>query len=102
MTEEADVILKRMGAFLLPSIGGRDTLRFDDYRAQLINLYDNPDQYWKKLKNSIVEVSNSKLNILAGLTGEIIQQVITRRAQNTLADALYERFLLWVLYLVML
>ncbi|CAF4822202.1 unnamed protein product [Rotaria socialis] len=76
MTEEADVILKRMGASLLPSIGGRDTLRFDDYRAQLINLYDNPDQYWKKLKNSIVEVSNSKLNILAGLTGEIIQQNI--------------------------
>ncbi|CAF4385222.1 unnamed protein product [Rotaria socialis] len=76
MTEEADVILKRMGAFLLPSIGGRDTLRFDDYRAQLINLYDNPDQYWKKLKNSIVEVSNSKLNILAGLTGEIIQQTL--------------------------
>ncbi|CAF3383594.1 unnamed protein product [Rotaria socialis] len=37
MTEEADVILKRMGAFLLSSIGGRDTLRFDDYRAQLIN-----------------------------------------------------------------
>ncbi|CAF3607743.1 unnamed protein product [Rotaria socialis] len=97
MTEEGDVILKRMGAFLLPSIGGRDTFSFDDCRAQLINLYDNPDQYSKKLKNSIVEVSNSKLNILAGLTGEIIQQVITRRAQNTLADALYERFLFWVL-----
>ncbi|CAM4983597.1 unnamed protein product [Rotaria socialis] len=97
MTEEGDVILKRMGAFLLPSIGGRDTFSFDDCQAQLINLYDNPDQYSKKLKNSIVEVSNSKLNILARLTGEIIQQVITRRAQNTLADALYERFLFWVL-----
>jgi hypothetical protein len=27
----------------------------------------------------------------------LIQRVITRRAQNTLADALYERFVFWVL-----
>jgi hypothetical protein len=27
----------------------------------------------------------------------MIQRAITRRAQNTLADALFERFLIWVL-----
>lgn len=64
MTEEGDVILKRMGAFLPPIIGGRDTSMLDDCRAQLINLYDHPEQYAKKLKNNIVEVFNSKLNIL--------------------------------------
>jgi hypothetical protein len=67
MTEEGDVILKRMGAFLSPTIGGRDSSALDDCRAQLINLYDHPEQYSKKLKNSIVEVNNSKLNILVGL-----------------------------------
>ncbi|CAF1300271.1 unnamed protein product [Rotaria sordida] len=87
MTEEGDVILQRMGAFLSPTVGGRNSSVLDDCRAQLINLYDHPEQYSKRLKNSIVEVSDSKLNILAGLTGELIQRVITRRAQNTLADA---------------
>ncbi|CAF1388075.1 unnamed protein product [Rotaria sordida] len=88
MEEEGDVILQRMGAFLSPTVGGRDSSVLDDCRAQLINLYDHPEQYSKRLKNSIVE---------AGLTGELIQRVITRRAQNTLADALYECFLFWVL-----
>jgi hypothetical protein len=112
LTEEGDVILKRMGAFLLPNFGGREQATGDDCRAQLINLYDHPDQYSKKLKNSMIEVKNSKLNILvsvkmflqnkncfveAGVTGELIQRAIVRRAQNTLADALYERFLFWVL-----
>jgi hypothetical protein len=67
MTEEGDVILKRMATFLLPTVAGRDSVVMDDSRAQLINLYDHPDQYSKKLKNSIIEVSNSKLNILVSL-----------------------------------
>ncbi|CAF3362242.1 unnamed protein product [Rotaria socialis] len=97
ITEEGDVILKRMGAFLLPNIGGRDASMSDDCRAQLINLYDHPEQCAKKLKTNIVEVFDSKLNILAGLTGELIERVIARRAQNALADALYEHFIFWVL-----
>jgi len=67
MTEEGDVILKRMGAFLSPIVGGRDSSVLDDCRAQLINLYDHPEQYLKKLKNSVVEVNDSKLNILVRL-----------------------------------
>ncbi|CAF3380394.1 unnamed protein product [Rotaria socialis] len=77
-----------MGTFLSPTITGCDSSLLDDCRAQLINLYDHPEQYSKKLKNSIVE---------AGLTGELVQPAIIRRAQNTLADALFERFLFWVL-----
>ncbi|CAF3328562.1 unnamed protein product [Rotaria socialis] len=88
LTEEGDVILRRMGTFLSPTITGCDSSLLDDCRAQLINLYDHPEQYSKKLKNSIVE---------AGLTGELVQPAIIRRAQNTLADALFERFLFWVL-----
>ena len=64
MTEEGDVILKRMGVFLLPTIGGHDSSVLDDCRSQLINLYDHPEQYTKKLKNSSVEINDSKLSIL--------------------------------------
>lgn len=64
MTEEGDVILKRMGAFLSPTIGGRDYSSLEDCRTQLINLYDHPEQYLKKLKSTVIEVKNSKLNIL--------------------------------------
>jgi hypothetical protein len=64
LTEEGDVILKRMGAFLAPTTGGREQSTGDDCRAQLINLYDHPEQYAKKLKNTMIEVKDSKLNIL--------------------------------------
>ncbi len=49
------------------TLAGRDSSGVDDCRAQLINLYDHPEQYSKRLKNSIIEVRDAKLNILVSL-----------------------------------
>ena len=43
MIDEGDVILKRMGAFLSPTVGGRDSSILDDCRAQLINYMITPN-----------------------------------------------------------
>lgn len=62
ITDEADVVLKKMGYILLPP-GARDWPT-NDCRSQLLTLFDRPHNFIRKLKREMIQVHDAKLNVL--------------------------------------
>ncbi len=66
ITDEADVVLKKMGYTLAPQGSSRDWPT-NDCRSQLLSLYDRPHNFTRKLKHETVQVFDAKLNILVSI-----------------------------------
>jgi hypothetical protein len=62
ITDEADVVLKKMAYILLPP-GCRDWPT-NDCRSQLLTLFDRPHKFIKRLKHETIQVFDAKLNVL--------------------------------------
>lgn len=65
ITDEADVVLKKMG-YILPPPGFRDWST-NDCRSELLTLYDRPHNFTKRLKRETVRVRDAKLNVLVSI-----------------------------------
>ncbi|CAF1683434.1 unnamed protein product, partial [Rotaria magnacalcarata] len=95
ITDEADVVLKKMG-YTLPPPGNREWST-NDCRSQLLTLYDRPNNFTRRLKHESIRVFDAKLNILGAVSGDLIIGALMRQAAGSMADALYERTILWPL-----
>ncbi|CAF1543645.1 unnamed protein product [Adineta ricciae] len=95
ITDEADVVLKKMGYTLLPP-NSRD-YPTNDCRSQLLTLYDRPHNFVKRLKLETVQVFDAKLNVLGAVSGDLMISALSRQASGSMADALLERTILWPL-----
>ena len=62
LTDEADVVLKKMG-YTLPPPGAREWAT-NDCRSQLLTLYDRPHNFTRRLKHESIKVVDAKLNVL--------------------------------------
>ncbi|CAF5141471.1 unnamed protein product, partial [Rotaria magnacalcarata] len=95
ITDEADVVLKKMN-YTLMSPNCREIA--NNYcRSQLLTLYDRPHNFTRGLKSETVQVFDAKLNILGAASGDLIIGALTRQASGSMADALFERTVIWPL-----
>ncbi|CAF3961459.1 unnamed protein product [Rotaria sp. Silwood1] len=95
ITDEADVVLKKMG-YTLPPPGSRDWST-NDCRSQLLTLYDRPHNFTRRLKRESIQVFDAKLNVLGAVSGDLIIAALMRQASGSMADALFERTMIWPL-----
>ncbi|CAF2102091.1 unnamed protein product [Rotaria magnacalcarata] len=95
ITDEADVVLKKMN-YTLMSPNCREIAN-NDCRSQLLTFYDRPHNFTRRLKSETVQVFDAKLNILGAASGDLIIGALTRQASGSMADALFERTVIWPL-----
>ncbi|CAF3600979.1 unnamed protein product [Rotaria socialis] len=87
ITDEADVVLKKM-AYTLPPPGIRDWSVTNDCRSQLLTLFDRPNNFVRRLKHE---------NVQGAVSGDLIISSLMRQASGSMADALFERTVIWPL-----